>query len=34
MINNKNKINEKSYVTQNNYNYINLFCFRLDEKNT
>ena len=24
MINNKNKTNNKSYVTQNNYNHINL----------
>ena len=39
MINNKNKINDKSYITQNNYNHIDLFhCnhmhpnFRLDEK--
>ena len=41
MNNNKNKINHKNYVTQNNYNHINLFYsnqmhpnFRLDEKNT
>ena len=39
MINNKNKINDKSYVTPNNYNHIDLFYyyqiqpnFRLDEK--
>ena len=35
MINNTNKINYKIYVTQNNYNHINLFYaseFRLDEK--
>ena len=39
MINNKNKINDKSYVIQNNYNHINLFYwnqmhpnFELDEK--
>ena len=39
MINNTNKINDKNYVTHNNYNHINLFyCnqvhlnFKLDEK--
>ena len=39
MIDNKNKINDKIYVTQNNYNHINsLYCnqmhpnFRFDEK--
>ena len=39
MINNNNKINDKSYVTQNNYDHINLFyCnqmhpkFKLDKK--
>ncbi len=39
MITNENKINDKSYVTQNNYDHINLFnCnqmhlnFRIDGK--
>ena len=37
----KNKINDKNYVIQNNYNHINLFyCnqihlnFKLNERNT
>ena len=39
MINNKNKIKDKSYVSENNYNHSNSFScnqmhpnFRLDEK--